>query len=45
MVAGPAPVGHTAPASDFKTVTVTVTRPNAPHIVIAKVFARMKMSH
>jgi prepilin-type N-terminal cleavage/methylation domain-containing protein len=45
VVTGPAPVGHTAPASDFKTVTITVTRPNAPPIVIAKVFTRMKLSN
>jgi prepilin-type N-terminal cleavage/methylation domain-containing protein len=44
VVTGPVPVGHTAPAEDFKTVTITVTRPKASAIVITKVFMRATLS-
>jgi hypothetical protein len=49
VVKGPVPVGYTGPGGtslldDFKTVTITVTRPNAPPIVVSKVFMRNKLS-
>ena len=44
VVEGPVPVGHTAPATDFKTVTITVTRPSGSAIVVTKVFMRATLS-
>jgi prepilin-type N-terminal cleavage/methylation domain-containing protein len=44
VVEGPVPVGHTAPVTDFKTVTITVTRPSGSAIVVTKVFTRATLS-
>ena len=48
VVLGPLPPGHaTTQPSDsqnFKTVTITVTRPNAPPIVVSKVFSSARLS-
>ena len=38
------PTGHTATASDFKLVKVTVTRPNGSPIVISKVFTNVTLA-
>lgn len=45
VTAGPVPVGHTAPSTDFKTVKVTVTRPIGQPIIISKVFMRTKLAN
>jgi prepilin-type N-terminal cleavage/methylation domain-containing protein len=44
VTAGPVPVGHTAPAADFKRVTVTVTRPRGTPVVISKYFTRATLA-
>jgi Tfp pilus assembly protein PilV len=46
VTAGPTPVGHAAaPATDFKTVNVTVTRPVGKPVVILKVFCRVAIAN
>jgi len=47
VVAGPIPTGYSTPSlsiDDFKTVTITVTRPNAAPVVVSKVFTKIKVS-
>ena len=44
VTVGPVPVGHAAPASDFRRVTVTVTRPRGGPIVVSKVFTRATLA-